>query len=162
MSYHLAQFNVAHLAAPLDSPQLAGFVNELPAVNALADSFPGFVWRLTDDDGVDATSLRPYGRDDTIVNLTVWETIEALREFTYRSPHLAVMRRRRDWFLPYPGAYLVLWWIPAGSRPTVDEAVRRLARLDADGPGPEAFTFREPYPAPGVSVEAGGRRSPAA
>ncbi len=151
--YHLAQFNIGRLAAPLDSPQLEPFVSGLPEINALAEGFPGYVWRLTDGGGQDATGLRPFGAD-VIVNLTVWESLEALRGFTYRSPHLAMMRRRREFFRPYPGEYQVLWWIPAGSRPTVDEAARRLAVLAADGPTAAAFTFRVPFPMPAASVPA--------
>jgi len=91
--YHLAELNVADLIAPLDSPQLADFVALLPEINALADRSPGFVWRLTDDTGTDATSLRPFG-PDTIVNLSVWESLETLHQFVYRSAHVGVLRDR--------------------------------------------------------------------
>lgn len=146
--HHLAQLNIARLVAPLDSPQLADFVGQLPAVNALAEASPGYVWRLVGEDNDDATEFRPFGVDDVIINLTVWESVEALRDFTYRTGHLEPMRRRREWFQPYGGAYLVLWWIPAGHLPTIGEAVRRLALLESNGPTPEAFTFREAYPPP--------------
>jgi hypothetical protein len=147
-SHHLAQLNIADLAAPIDSPQLAGFVALLPEINELAERSPGYVWRLTDDTGADATSLRPFG-PETIVNLTVWESVDALREFTYRSAHLAVVQRRREWFRPSGRAYQVLWWVEAGRRPTLAEAARRLATLEENGPTPEAFTFRQPFPPPG-------------
>ena len=148
---HLAQLNIARLIEPLDSPRLADFVALLPVVNAIADTAPGFVWRLVDADGADATQLRPFG-PDYIVNLTVWESVEALREFVYRSGHLEPLRRRREWFHVADEAYAVLWWVPAGHIPTIDEAAHRLALLRNNGPGPDAFTLREPRPAPADEI----------
>lgn len=144
--HHLAQLNIARLRAPIDSPELAGFVALLPEINGLAERSPGYVWRLQDDSG-DATARRPFG-PDIIINLTVWQTIESLRDFTYRTTHLEPMRRRREWFLPADGPHLVLWWIPAGTRPTTTEAADRLNLLRRGAPSPEAFTFRDPHPAP--------------
>ncbi|GAA2391577.1 DUF3291 domain-containing protein [Streptomyces glaucosporus] len=143
---HLAQLNVATLRHPLDDPCMAPFVEMLDPVNAAADDAPGFVWRLVEDGAADATGLRPAG-EDVIVNLTVWETQEALWDFTYRSGHLEVMRRRREWFERHVEAHLVLWWIPAGHLPTVGEALERLADLRAHGPSPRAFTFASSYTA---------------
>jgi hypothetical protein len=143
---HLAQLNIARLIEPLDSPRLAGFVALLPVVNAIADAQPGFVWRLVDEDGADATQLRPFG-PDYIVNLSMWESVEALREFAYGGGRLEPLRRRREWFHVADEAYAVLWWVPAGHIPTMDEAAQRLALLRDDGPGPDGFTLREPYPA---------------
>src|SRR5215211_3751648 len=117
-AHHLAQLNIARLLAPIDSPQLAEFVALLPETNALAERSPGFVWRLRADGADDATSLRPYGQD-MIVNLSVWESVEALREFTYRSVHLEPLRRRREWFAPLGSHHLVLWWVPAGHLPSL-------------------------------------------
>jgi hypothetical protein len=144
---HLAQLNLARLAAPLTDPRLADFVAGLSKINAIADTAPGFVWRLVDDEGDDATSLRPFG-PDVIVNLTVWESIESLRLFAYKTGHLDYLRRRREWFVPYGDVYAVNWWVPAGHRPTVEEAHDRLDRLRAGGPTPEAFTLRSPFPMP--------------
>lgn len=149
--FHVAQFNVGRIVAPLDSPQLADFVSRLAPINALADRAPGFVWRLQDDSG-DATGYRPYGDDTVLVNLSVWESVEALWDFTYRTAHLEAMRHRRKWFARMVEPHLVLWWIPAGHIPTVEEAMDRLARLRAHGPGPEAFTFKDRYPAPGPTA----------
>ncbi|MFK0159382.1 DUF3291 domain-containing protein [Streptomyces sp. NPDC090493] len=156
---HLAQLNVATLRFPLDDPRMAPFVEMLDTVNAAADAAPGFVWRLVEDGAADATALRPAG-EDVIVNLTVWETQEALWEFTYRSDHLDVMRRRREWFQRHAEAHLVLWWVPAGHLPTTGEALERLADLRAHGPSGRAFTFASAYsadeaalaPHPGVDV----------
>lgn len=143
---HLAQLNVATLRHPLDDPRMAPFVEMLDPVNAAADAAPGFVWRLVEEGTADATGLRPAG-ENVIVNLTVWETREALWDFTYRSGHLEVMRRRREWFERHVEAHLVLWWIPAGHLPTIGEALERLADLRAHGPSPRAFTFTSSYTA---------------
>jgi heme-degrading monooxygenase HmoA len=142
---HLAQLNIARLRAPIDSPVLADFVARLAEINGLGERSPGYVWRLQDESG-DATAFRPF-EPDVAVNLTVWESVEALRAFVYRSAHLEPMRRRRDWFLPFDGPYLVLWWIPAGTLPTLEEAGERLALLRRIGPSAGAFTLREPFPA---------------
>jgi hypothetical protein len=142
--HHLAQLNVGRLRRPLDSPESADFVAGLKPINALADASPGFVWRLTDEGGQDATSIHPDG-DDMIVNLSVWESREALWDFTYRSDHLEYVRRRREWFQRPTEPIMVLWWVPAGHIPSVEEALARLARLREAGPAPEAFTFRRPY-----------------
>jgi hypothetical protein len=145
-AHHLAQVNVATVRAPLDSPELAGFVAQLEPINALADHSPGFVWRLQTEDG-DATAIRPFQDERIMVNLSVWESLEDLRTFVYASRHLDVMRRRREWFHRMD-AYLALWWVPAGTIPTVAEAKDRLQLLAGNGPGPDAFTFRVPFPAP--------------
>ena len=148
MDHHLAQLNIARPRAAFDSPEMAGFMALLDEINALAERSPGYLWRLQDESG-NATAYRPYG-SDVAVNLTVWESVETLRAFVYRSVHLEPMRRRREWFLPFDGPYLVAWWIPAGTRPDLAEAGRRLDLLRRLGPTPEAFTLREPFPAPGT------------
>lgn len=145
--YHLAQVNIARLLAPLDSPQLAGFVARLAEINAIADRAEGFVWRLQTEAG-DATGLRPFDDDQLLVNLSVWDGLEALNRYVYRTGHAEVMRLRREWFERMAEAYMALWWIPAGHIPTVHEARERLERLRTQGPSAEAFTFRHPFPAP--------------
>jgi Domain of unknown function (DUF3291) len=155
VSWQLAQLNIGRLQAPLDAPESTGFVAALEPVNALADAAPGFVWRLQTEDG-DATAIRAFPDDLVIVNMSVWASLEALADFVYQSDHRQIMARRREWFERLAEAYLVLWWVPEGHRPTVDEAKQRLARLRAEGPGPEAFTFRQPHPPPGVDASAGG------
>ena len=146
--HHLAQLNIARMRAPLDDPLMADFMAALPGINARADGAPGFVWRLRDEAGADATGLRPFG-PDILVNLSLWTSVEALREFAYRGQHLEPLRRRREWFT-HDGldAYAVLWWLPAGHVPATTEAAERLELLRRDGPGPRAFTLRQPYPAP--------------
>ncbi len=142
--WQLAQLNVARLAAPLDSPQLADFIAGLAPVNAEADAAPGFVWRLQDESG-DATAIRPFG-DDVIVNLSVWESVEALVAFMYDDTHAGVLRRRREWFLPFGGPAVVAWWVRSGHRPTLTEAKARLDSLTEHGPSETAFVLRSPYP----------------
>ena len=146
MDLHIAQYNVARAQAALDGPELAEFMASLEPVNALADRAPGFVWRLQDDSG-DAISIRAYDDDHMIINLSVWESPEALWRFVYAGGHFDVMRRRREWFERRLEAHLVLWWLPAGSLPTVEEAMERLALLREHGPGPDAFTFKQRFPA---------------
>jgi hypothetical protein len=142
--WHLAQLNVGRLLAPVESPAIAGFVAELEPINRLADTSPGFVWRLQTAAG-NATEIRPTEDDLFLMNMSVWTSIEALRAFTYSSAHVQVLRRRRAWFEQLAQAHLVLWWVPAGHLPTIDEAMDRLGRLRRDGPTPAAFTFRVPF-----------------
>ncbi|MDP9197959.1 MAG: DUF3291 domain-containing protein [Pseudomonadota bacterium] len=144
--YELAQMNVARLRAPLDSPQLADFVDALDRINAIADGSPGFVWRLQDEVG-NATALRPMG-EDFIVNLSVWQDPQSLQTYVYRSDHARVMRRRREWFEKMD-MYLVLWWVPRGHRPAAEEGIERLNLLRGRGPSANAFTFGHLFPAPG-------------
>ena len=149
-AYHVAQCNIGRVLASLDSPQLAEFVTALEPVNRMADEAPGFVWRLQTEAG-DATAIRAFEDDMLLLNMSVWESIEALAEFTYRTPHRDVLRRRRRWFERLAEAYMVLWWIPADTLPTVADAKGRLEKLRRDGPSPEAFTFQSPFPSPDAS-----------
>ena len=149
MAWHLAQFNIGRLRAEVDDPSIAEFMANLDPVNALAEASPGFVWRLQTDEG-NATAIRAFPDDPLMVlNLSVWESIEALADFAYRSAHTPFLRRRGEWFERLGEAYMVLWWIPAGTVPAVDEALTRLDHLKISGPSPEAFTFRQPFPHPG-------------
>jgi Domain of unknown function (DUF3291) len=141
---HIAQINVARALDPLDSPALADFVAALAPVNALADAAPGFVWRLQTEDG-DATAVRIWDDPRVIVNLSVWESLEALWTFVYGSAHVGVMQRRRGWFERPVESHMALWWVPAGTTPTVAEAVERLADHRHDGPAPRAFDFKHPF-----------------
>jgi hypothetical protein len=151
--WQLAQVNIALPVAPLESEQLAEFVAALDPINAIADVAPGFVWRLQTDAG-DATAVKGFGDERLIVNLSVWASLEALGDFVFRSTHVEVMRRRREWFERMATAYTALWWVPAGHRPSVTEAEDRLEVLRRDGPTERAFTFREPHPAPPVRATA--------
>ena len=153
--WHLAQLNVGRLLAPVDAPEIAGFVAALDPVNALADAHPGFVWRLQSEAG-NATDIRPTEDDLFLVNLSVWTSIESLRAFVYTTAHVHVLREKRAWFEGHVEAHLVLWWVPAGHIPSVDEALGRLDRLRRDGPTPAAFTFRSPFAPEAADAEAPG------
>jgi Domain of unknown function (DUF3291) len=144
---HLAQVNVARLLAPIESPEIAGFVAALDPVNARADRAAGFVWRLQTEAG-NATAVHAFDDPLVIVNLSVWESLEALEAFAYGDQgHRAVLRRRREWFERHLESHTALWWIPAGTTPNVTEAVDRLEHLRAHGPTRRAFTFRDRFSA---------------
>ncbi|TMB98903.1 MAG: DUF3291 domain-containing protein [Chloroflexi bacterium] len=147
MESHLAQYNIARLVAALDDPRIADFVANLDRVNRLGDQSPGFAWRYQTEEG-NSTSVRVRDDELILVNFTVWESIEALFEFTYRSGHAEVYRRRREWFEAPREAHLVLWWVPAGHLPSLQEAEERLDHLRAHGPTPQAFTFKQRFPPP--------------
>ena len=142
----LAQLNIAYLKAPIDSPLLADFVANLDRINRLAEAAEGFRWRLQSDEG-DATSLRPFG-EDVIVNMSVWRDLETLRKFVYDSAHTEFLKRRREWFAKAPQSHAVLWWVPAGHRPSLEEAADRLEQLRQQGPSSTAFTFGKVFAAP--------------
>ncbi|GAB3252014.1 DUF3291 domain-containing protein [Chitinimonas naiadis] len=144
--YQLAQLNIAQLKAPMDSPFMADFVANLDRINTLAEQSPGFVWRLKDESG-DATALRPF-EEDIIVNMSVWTDVAALSNYAFKSAHVEIMRRRREWFDRMAEAYAVLWWIPAGHIPTATEAKERLEHLKRHGASPYAFSFKDAYPTP--------------
>ena len=144
--YHLAQINVGTLKAPMDAPETAGFANNLDRINALADAAPGFVWRLVGEGG-NATDILMFDSPLMLLNMSVWTDIDRLAAYVYRSAHRDVMRQRAQWFEKVE-VYMGLWWVPAGHIPTPTEGVTRLETLRRLGPTPEAFTFREPFPAP--------------
>ena len=128
---YLAQLNIARLAAPLESPQLKDFVGNLESINQLAEASPGFIWRLQTVDG-DATSIDYFG-SEYIVNMSVWKDADSLHDFVYRSAHAPIMARRKEWFERMSEAYQVLWWIPAGHEPSLEEADERLTHLREKG-----------------------------
>ena len=142
--WQLAQLNIGRMVAPTTAPEVADFVEALQPINALAEAAPGFVWRLQTDAG-NATDIHAFDDDLLLLNMSVWESIETLRAFTYTTAHTDVLRRRREWFERLEAAHLVLWWIPAGHVPTIAEALDRLETLRRDGPTAAAFTFRVPF-----------------
>lgn len=148
----LAQLNVARARAPLDEPVMDGFVSRLAEINALGEASPGFVWRLTDESGGDATGIRAFDDPLMIVNLTVWAGIDELFAFAYRTRHVELFRARRDWFVPLDSPSLVLWWVPAGHRPRIGEARERLDHLAAHGPTARAFSLRERFGPDGAAA----------
>lgn len=145
--WHLAQINIGRLVAPYPDPRVVPFFDALDKINALADASPGFVWRLKDDSG-NAMDIR-YAPDPLLaVNMSVWEDAGSLFDFVYRTAHTPVMARRRDFFARLDGAHQALWWIPAGTLPSVGDGFGKLWLLDRFGPCPQAFTFRARFPAP--------------
>lgn len=151
MRWELAQINVGRLVAPGDDPRVRPFFDALDRVNALADAAEGFVWRLQSEAG-NATDIQPTSDPLFIVNMSVWRDADALFQFVYRSAHTPEMARRREYFGRFDGAYQALWWVAAGHRPSVDEGLSRLWRLDRYGPSPYAFTFKARFAEPGMSA----------
>ena len=144
--YHLAQLNIAMLREPLESPGMADFVANLERINALAEATPGYLWRLQDEAG-DATAIRPFGAE-VLVNLSLWRDMQSLSDYVYKSAHAEMLKRRREWFDKAEQAPMVLWWVPAGHRPGVEEAAERLAHLREHGPSAHVFGFRQAFAAP--------------
>jgi Domain of unknown function (DUF3291) len=144
--FHLAQFNVARLIAPIEAAESAGFREALDEINALAEGSPGFVWRAIGagfDSEIPATDVDPM----LLANLSVWESAEALAAFAYRSAHGGFVKRGGAWFERSDLPQVVMWWIPAETLPTRDEAFARLERLRAEGPSEYAFDFKTRHPA---------------
>ena len=144
--HQLAQLNIARMKFDFEAPEMAGFVARLDEINALADGAAGFVWRWIAE-GEAATAENHFDAD-LLVNLSVWQDLETLRAFVFKSSHNQVMAQRKQWFERMQQAYTVLWWVPAGHLPSLQEARERLDLLREKGPTAQAFTFRQNYPAP--------------
>ena len=144
-SYHLAQLNIAKMKYPAEAPEMVEFMNNLDRINALAEQSPGFIWRLQTEDG-DATGIDFFG-PDILVNMSIWKDSKSLHEYVYRTSHAQIMSRRKEWFERFEDSYTVLWWIPEGHIPTLEEANEKLELLRAEGPTAEAFTFKQDFAA---------------
>lgn len=138
---HLAQYNIATLRRPLDDPASATYVALLDEVNALAEASPGFVWRHGIDSRDESSSV--YENPLTLVNASVWESLGHLKDYAYKGFHRDVFRRRQEWF---DGSGAVMWWIPAGTIPTLAEGVERLEFLRRHGPTPYGFETGQKHP----------------
>jgi hypothetical protein len=159
-AFHLAQYNIARLRAPLDPAEMAEFVAFLDPVNAHAERCLGFVWRLTAPGGGPSSFLAGTLADPMAVpNLSVWTDLEALRCFVYQTVHRYFLQQRRQWFEPMDGRHLVLWWVPIGHAPSLPEAEARLRLLGAQGPTANAFTFQDAFDSQGRSMRS---RAPSA
>jgi len=145
--HQLAQINIARMRAPIDDPIMASFRAQLEAVNAAAEASSGFVWRLQDESG-DATAIRSFEDDLILVNMSVWQDVEMLQDYTYRSDHIRLLRDRKHWFEPMDGPTIALWWIPTGHIPTPEEGKIHLAMLMKNGPTAEAFAFHQSFDPP--------------
>lgn len=138
---HLAQLNVAKLLKPIDHPQIAEFVENLDRINELAEKSNGFVWRLQDEYG-NATAIKAFDDPLIIVNMSVWESIEDLKNYVYKSGHTEIMRKRKNWFEKLTSHNLVMWWIDKGHIPTLTEGIERLEHLNKNGGSEYAFGFK--------------------
>lgn len=143
--FHIAQVNIGRTRGALDDPIMQTFVARLDEINALADGSPGFVWRLKAE-GLPSSYLRPYEDERLLMNMSVWESVEALKQYVYKTAHAEVLRNKREWFEKFEGVYQALWWVPAGHIPSIDEAKQRLAHLEQHGPSQFAFTFKTVMP----------------
>ncbi|MEO1018578.1 MAG: DUF3291 domain-containing protein [Pseudomonadota bacterium] len=142
---HLAQINIARWAVDPASAEAAEFIDNLDRINGLAEQSPGFIWRLKEEQGGNAIAIpTPWGQG-IIANLTVWQNLEALRHFTYKTDHLYFVKKRRAWFQELDSPHFALWWIEADKLPDLVEAKERLDRIEASGPTPEAFTFAKAF-----------------
>lgn len=147
-TWHLAQINIGRLNYPVDDPRIAEFMDNLDPINALAEASPGFVWRLKDDSG-NATAIRGFEDPTILPNLTVWESIESLKDYVFKTDHAKFLRKRREWFQPMDDLpVLTMWWVPDGHIPTLDEARERVEHLAANGPTSYAFSFRPLFDPP--------------
>jgi len=135
---HLAELNIGRIRYPLDDPRMADFVNNLDLVNGLAERSQGFVWRLKDENG-SATSIRAFDDPLIIVNVSLWENAESLERYVWQTVHKRFYGRRHEWFDKFEGPYFVMWWVPAGHRPSIQEAIERLDHLKHHGPTDQAF-----------------------
>ncbi|MBT0587335.1 DUF3291 domain-containing protein [Alteromonas oceanisediminis] len=144
---HLAQLNIGKVRFDLASPNMADFVNNLDPINSIAENSSGFVWRLQDDSG-DATSIAVENNPDIIVNMSVWKDVESLKHFMYKTHHIDFLKRKKEWFIPLGEASYVLWFIPEGHIPTIEEAMAKLQCLRENGETPDAFSFKSEYAAP--------------
>lgn len=147
MPYQIATSNVARMLGEIEDEVMSGFVERLEPLNALADESPGFVWRYQTDAG-DATEVRVFDDELILFNMSVWESIEALEAYVYRSNHVGALQKRAAWFERPTRAPLVMWWVQAGHIPSVEEAKERFDLLWRDGASPQAFTFKERFPRP--------------
>jgi Domain of unknown function (DUF3291) len=136
---HLAELNVGRLVAPLDDPRVAEFMAALARVNALAERMPGYVWRMTGGTGFSATDLAPSDDPQLIPNISVWQNVESLEQFVFNTVHRAFYERRAEWFEILGKQHFVMWWIPAGHTPNLDEALAKLALREANGDSDDAF-----------------------
>ncbi|HMB63804.1 MAG TPA: DUF3291 domain-containing protein [Eudoraea sp.] len=144
MKYHLAQINIARMLAPIDSDIMADFVNNLDRINALAEQSEGFVWRLAEE-GNNATTVQLFDHEFYIVNMSVWTSVDALFQFTYKTAHVEIFKRRKEWFSKMQDMHMALWYVEAGTIPSTSEAKRRLDYLNANGESPYSFTFKRNF-----------------
>jgi hypothetical protein len=164
MDYQLVHVNIAQMRAAPGDARVAGLVARIEEMNFLAESSPGFVWRLPASEGtpealrIFAGYFTPFEPERILYNMSVWESVEDLRHYVYRTRHAEMVRDRRTWIAPSTHASLALWWIPRGERPTIDVSATRLRMVQRFGPSPLAFTLERTFPPPGAEVPSTPRR----
>ncbi|GLX84507.1 hypothetical protein tloyanaT_07590 [Thalassotalea loyana] len=141
---HLAQLNIAKAKYSLDAPEIKEFIDNLDPINQLAESSDGFIWRLKDESG-DATNIQAFDDPNIIVNMSVWDSVDALKNFMFRTHHRDFLRRKKEWFHNIPEDSYVLWWVPVGHIPSIDEAIEKLEYLRKNGDTPQAFSFKSNF-----------------
>ncbi|NGN97540.1 DUF3291 domain-containing protein [Grimontia sp. S25] len=139
---HLAELNISIAKANIDDPLLKDFVDNIPSVNSTAESSRGYVWRFKDSYSK-VLSYRLFGNPNTLINLSVWESADALKQFMFKTHHVGIMKRRNEWFEKPNSHNFVMWWIPEGHIPSLEEAKERLEHLREHGESEYAFTFRQ-------------------
>ena len=139
--FHLAELNVGRLVAPTDDPRVAEFMNALDKINGMGKRMPGFVWMMegSGEPGTGNTEAKIAGDPRYVSNLTVWESVETLENFVWNTVHRAFYAKREQWFEVLGAMHFVMWWVPVGHRPTLDEGLARLELLKQKGDGEEAF-----------------------
>ena len=135
---HLAQLNVGRTRHDVEAPEMAGFMDNLDRVNAIAERSPGFVWRMQDESG-NATGIKPTEDPRFITNLSVWKDFGSFEHFVWNTVHKQFYRRKAEWFEPFGRPHFVMWHIAEGEIPTLDEALDRLDDLTRNGPTDRAF-----------------------
>ncbi len=145
--YHIAQINIAKAKAEMESEIMTGFVSRLDEINKMADDADGFVWRLQTEEG-DSTAIRVFDDSDLIINISVWQSIETLKHFVYKTSHVELIRDRDAWFNKMIESHQALWWIPEGHIPTVEEGKQRLSAIQQNGPTEKAFIFSRSFEKP--------------
>jgi hypothetical protein len=144
LQYHLAQVNIGKILAPMDSPQMSEFKNNLDPINALAEASEGFIWRLKDENN-NATSIKVFEDDFMIINMSVWKDIDSLYKYVYESAHMEYLKNRKAWFERLTEKYMALWWIPEGHIPTTSEAIERINHIRQHGDTAFAFGFKKRF-----------------
>jgi hypothetical protein len=146
--------NIAWMHGKITDPVMSGLANRIEEINRLAEQSPGFIWRFPTS-GITSETLEPFEavlpgfqRDQLFYNMSVWETVEDLRAYTFGSAHAEMLNERYQWIDRIAGASVVLWWIPIGGLPTIAESVHRWRELETNGPTPHAFTLRRSFPPP--------------
>ena len=142
--FQLAQVNIGRAKGPMDAAVMKEFSDNLEPINQIAESSPGFIWRLKDDSG-NATDIQPFDDPDIIINMSVWESIDDLKNFMFKTHHIDFLKRKKEWFYTMTEASYALWWVPHGHQPDIDEAKSRLLHLQQNGESSHAFSFKKIY-----------------